>query len=229
MSNISIIIPVLNEAKIISKFLEDLYSYSSSKNILEIIIVDGESSDATIQKAKVKNSIILTTKKGRARQMNFGAQYARGDILYFVHADSIPPKHFDQLIINAVNNGSETGCFKMKFNSSHWWLKVSGWFTQFNWKICRGGDQSLFITKSLFNELNGFNEEFLIYEDIEFINRLYKKTRFKIIQKWLTTSARRYRKNGVWKLQYHFFIIYLKRWTGSSPKSLQKYYLKYIK
>ena len=81
-------------------------------------------------------------------------------MLYFLHADSVPPKNFDQYILDAIHKGSKAGCFKMKFDSSHWWLKLAGWFTQFNWKSCRGGDQSLFVDKKAFENLGGFNEGF---------------------------------------------------------------------
>ncbi|WP_317045309.1 glycosyltransferase family protein [Formosa algae] len=71
----------------------------------------------------------------------------------------------------------------MSFNSSHWWLKLAGWLTRFSWKISRGGDQSLFITKSLFNALNGYNESYIIYEDNHLIHRIYNASNFAVIQK----------------------------------------------
>ena len=116
--------------------------------------------------SKTQPKIIgLNSPKGRAKQMNFGASQSKGSVLYFLHADSIPPKHFDQYIVDAMDKGSKTGCFKMKFDNSHWWLQLAGWFTQFNWKSCRGGDQSLFIEKIAFEAIGGFNEDFVIYED----------------------------------------------------------------
>jgi len=116
----------------------------------------------------------------------------------------------------------------MKFNSSHWWLKLASWLTHFSWRACRGGDQSQFITKSLFEELGGFNEDFVIYEDNDLINKLYAKKEFIVIQHWLTTSARRYDKNGIWKLQYHFWAIYVKKWFGASAEELNQYYIKNV-
>lgn len=170
----------------------------------------------------------LKSEKGRAKQMNYGAKKATGSILYFLHADSFPPKNFDSHIIKEVEKGNLAGCFKMNFNSNHLWLKLAGWFTQFSWRACRGGDQSLFIKTSLFNDIGGFDEHYLIYEDNDFINKLYTKNQFVVIQEWLITSARRYNKYGITKLQYHYWVIYLKKWLGGSPEALYQYYLKHL-
>lgn len=229
MNKISIIIPILNEADIIENLLKHLLQNSSEELISEIIIVDGGSTDGSQNKiSKFSNVILLNSEKGRAKQMNFGAKHATGNILYFLHADSFPPKDFDQAIINEIKNENDAGCFIMRFNSNHWWLKLAGWLTCLNCKACRGGDQSLFITQSLFNHIGGFNENFTIYEDNDFIEKLYTKNKFVIIKKWLTTSARRYNTNGLWKLQYHFLIIHLKKWFGASAENLNNYYKKHI-
>ena len=229
MNSISIVIPVYNEAKTISKLLWHLKTQATTTIIKEVIVVDGGSTDNTKDIALHEDVTVLSSEKGRAKQMNFGAKHAKGSILYFLHADSFPPNGFDRHIFSKVEKGNLAGCFKMKFDSNHWWLKLAGWLTQFNWKASRGGDQSLFVTKDLFNELNGFDEQFAIYEDIDFINKLYAKTPFVVIQEWIITSARRYQTKGVWKLQYHFWAIYVKKWFGASAEELYKYYLKYIK
>lgn len=234
MNKISIIIPTLNEATNIKQLLLHLLHNSSKNNIADIIVVDGGSTDstATIVKtmAKDDNRIqFLNSEKGRAKQMNYGAKKATSTILYFLHADSFPPNNFDQYILSEVKKGNYAGCFKMKFDSTHWWLKLAGWLTQFNWRACRGGDQSQFITKNLFEQLNGFNESYIIYEDNELINKLYAKQQFVVIQQWISTSARRYQTNGIWKLQYHFWMIYTKKWFGASAEELHSYYLKHIK
>lgn len=232
--NISIIIPTLNEAVNIKRLLPHLLNNSSTKNMAEIIIVDCGSDDATqeiIQEFIKTNGQIklFISERGRAKQMNLGAQNSEGNVLYFLHADTFPPKHYDQLILNEVEKGNLAGCFKMKFDCNHWWLKLAGWLTQFKWRACRGGDQSQFITRELFNDLGRFNEQFTVYEDNDLINKLYAKNEFTVIQKWITTSARRYQTNGIWKLQYHFWTIYVKKWFGASADELYAYYLKHIK
>jgi rSAM/selenodomain-associated transferase 2 len=232
MDMLSIIIPVFNEEDTIALLLDNISKNVSSGNILEIIVVDGGSSDQTkeIIRALPTNLplVLLESAKGRAKQMNFGAQNSKGDILYFLHADTLPPKCFDRSILQEVASGNKAGCFRMKFDSRHPILKFSQWFTRFNWKTCRGGDQSLFITKEQFNSLGGFNESYQIYEDCEFIHRIYDRYGFVVIKNYVTTSARKYRANGTYRLQFHFTVIHLKKWLGATPKELSDYYHKYI-
>ncbi|TWO33328.1 glycosyltransferase [Seonamhaeicola sediminis] len=237
MNKISIVIPVLNESANIKNLLNYLIENSSEENIQDILVVDGGSIDGTqdmvldtfAQRENTRTYIrLLTSEKGRAKQMNFGAKNASGNILYFLHADSFPPKNFDKLIIKQVKNSNKAGCFRMKFDSNHWWLKLAGWLTKFSWKIARGGDQSLFITKSLFYKIGGFDESYTIYEDNDFISKLYKRKQFVVIQEWLVTSSRRYKTNGLWKLQYHYCNIHIKRLLGADAQTLNKYYLKHV-
>jgi len=225
---ISIIIPVLNEETGIVRLLDHLKNISSFSNN-EIIIVDGGSTDKTPELVKEYSGVrFLPSEKGRAKQMNIGAKNAKFEVLYFLHADSFPPPNFDKFIMAEIQSGNKAGCFQMKFDMDHWWLNLMGWFTKFNHKACRGGDQSLFITKTLFKEMNGYNETFVVYEDNEFIGRLYKKKVFKVIPEFITTSARKYEEIGVWKLQFCFANIYLKRLMGASPEELYQYYKKRI-
>ena len=229
MNKISIIIPILNEATTIGKLLQYLLDNSSKKNIAEIIIVDGGSTDASREiVSKFIDVILLNSPKGRSKQMNIGAKSATGNVFYFLHADSCPPKHFDTYIIQEVEKGNEAGCFKMKFDLNHWWLQLAGWLTQFNWRACRGGDQSQFITKTLFEDIGGYDENYIIYEDNILINELFKRKQFVVIKKSLITSSRLYKRVGVWKLQYHFWAIYVKRWFGASAEEIHNYYLKNI-
>jgi len=229
MNKISIIIPVLNEANNIQNLLEHLLKNSFKKNIIDIIVVDGGSTDGSQSIVSNFNNVtLINSKKGRAVQMNLGAKNATGSILYFLHADSFPPKNFDKLILNEIKKEKNAGCFRMKFSSDHFWLKLAGQLTRLPWESCRGGDQSQFITKPLFNKIGGFNENFKIYEDNDLISKLYAVNEFVVIPDWLTTSARCYNTNGVWRLQFHYWTIHLKKWFGASAEDLNQYYLKYV-
>ncbi|WP_405205021.1 TIGR04283 family arsenosugar biosynthesis glycosyltransferase [Aquimarina sp. LLG6339-5] len=228
---ISIIIPILNEAATICKLLSHLIKISSSPNFIkEIIVVDGGSVDgsqktvkdfANTQEISIR---LVSSDKGRAKQMNAGAAKASGEILYFLHADSFPPDSYDKDIIQQIHRGNEAGCFRMKFDSKHLWLRFLGWLTQFESKRCRGGDQSQFITASLFKKIDGYDEAYIVYEDNDLVDRLFAIDKFVIIPKYVITSARRYREVGVWRLQYHFLNIHMRRWLGASSEDLYRYY-----
>lgn len=225
---ISIIIPVLNEEDRIGELITFLYKNSTSKNIAEILVIDGGSNDNTVSLAKKTGAKVYKSEKGRAKQMNYGVRMAKGEILYFLHADTFPSKNFDQYIVNAISHNQQAGCFQMKFDSDNWALQFFAWFTRYNHMICRGGDQSLFISKELFKKTKGFNEDYIIFEDNEFIGRIYQKTNFNILPYHVKTSARKYRKLGVFKLQYHFGVIHLKNYLGAGPDKLYDYYKRKI-
>ncbi len=227
---ISVIIPVLNEVHALPKILDYVIKISNPTYVAEIIIVDGGSTDGTLAILHHYPQVLLVhSKRGRAIQMNKGAQMSTSTILYFLHCDTFPPQNYEIEIIKKVTAGNASGCFRMKFDNNHIVLKVSQWFTRFNHSSCRGGDQSLFVARTLFEQLGGYDENLIIYEDNEFIARLYKNSKFTVIQKSVTTSARKYLQNGVWALQYHFMMIHLNYWRGHNQTQLSAYYKKHIK
>ena len=227
---ISIIIPTYNEAGIITKTLNNLQERQSKKSFIhEIIVVDGQSQDDTVLQVSEFSLVnCVLSPKSRPKQMNVGAKKATGDILYFLHADCIPPLDYDKHIVKVIQNGYKAGCFRMQFNNKHPWIKFISWLTKFKYRFCRGGDQSLFVCKALFDEVGGFDERYLIFEDHDIISKLYKKTRFSVIQKQLISSARRFEDKGILKLQLLFWAIYFKQWLGASPKDLFAFYKKHI-
>ncbi|NIT99548.1 MAG: glycosyltransferase [Aliifodinibius sp.] len=222
--NISIIIPTFNEADSISETIEKIRRHSND-HILEIIIVDGGSNDATIDIAKATDvKTFKSPEKGRATQMNFGAKQATGEILYFLHADTHPPNNFDNSINKAVKRGYHAGCFQLTFDNDHFLLRLYGWFTRFNIDLFRFGDQSLFIKKDTFHKLKGFRKDHIVMEDQEFIRRIKQKFSFVILDEYVITSAQKYRDNGILKLQLVFTLILLLYYMGIGQDKLVKIY-----
>lgn len=219
---------MLNEEKGLGAILSHIKSSITSSQVEEIICIDGGSTDRTVTLAKSYGATVISSARGRAKQMNFGAKYAKGGILYFLHADTLPPKSFDTIILNAVEEGNQSGCFRMKFDSRNPILRFFAWLTRINHTLCRGGDQSLFIQKDLFELTQGFDEDYFIYEDTEFIQRLYKQTEFKVLPEYVITSARKYRDKGWVRVQFHFGMIHLKNYLGAGPEELYRYYRKNI-
>ena len=198
---ISIIIPVYNEAENIGVLISYLTKYQYNL-VAEIIVVDAGSTDATLLIAnKAGAQTVISPQKGRGAQMNYGASLAKGDILYFIHADSFPPASFASDIAAAVDNKFALGRYRTKFNSSKWYLKINAFFTRFDWFICMGGDQTLFITKKLFRETGGFKTGMLIMEEFEFVKRARTNERYKIFNKPAIISARKYDSNSWWRVQ----------------------------
>jgi rSAM/selenodomain-associated transferase 2 len=201
IQKISIIIPTYNEAGSIGKLISYLQKYGG-ESISEITISDAGSTDETLAFAEYSGAVaLISPQKGRAAQMNYGAANASGNILYFVHADSFPPVNFAADIIEAVNNGFDFGRYRTRFDSSKLLLKINAWFTRFNWFICYGGDQTLFVTKELFNKSGGFKNELLIMEEYEFCDRLMKKYKYKIFADTALVSARKYEGRSWLKVQ----------------------------
>jgi len=198
--NISIIIPTYNEAENIGRLINYLQQHSTGTPT-EIIVTDGGSSDATIAIARQAGAnAVLSPQKGRAGQMNYGATLTTGDVLYFIHADTFPPTSFVTDITEAIQAGYGLGRYYSKYDTKKWVLKINELFTRFDFFIGYGGDQTLFITGALFNEINGFDSTMKIMEDFDITTRAKLKAKYKIIPKAALISARKYDKNSWWKV-----------------------------
>ncbi|MEI7695959.1 MAG: TIGR04283 family arsenosugar biosynthesis glycosyltransferase [Chlorobium sp.] len=224
---ISIIMPTCNEEAIIAGSLHNLLAITDKSEGIEIIVSDA-SSDATPDILSSFPVTLCHSAQGRAIQMNCGARLAGGDILYFLHADTLPPETFVDDIRSAATAGKKAGCFRMSFDNNHPFMTLFGWFTQFPFLICRGGDQSLFIDKGLFLRIGGFDETMLIMEDYDIITRIDRLEQFHILETAVTTSARKYLRNGIMPLQMSFGTIHLMYALGFDQAAMIRYYRENI-
>lgn len=227
---ISVIIPTYNEEENIAETIREIKKRDSENIVSEIIVSDGHSTDHTIQIAENAGAVVIVSqRKGRAAQMNYGAFAAKEEILYFLHADSIPPKKFSSYILDAFKRNFVSGCFRLRFDHEHWFLKANCWFTRFDVNAVRFGDQSLFVTKSAFKKCSGFREDLLMMEDQEIIHRLKKHGKFIVMNAAITTSARKYLDNGIYRMQIIFFRIWFLYYLGYSQKRLLKLHKRLIR
>lgn len=216
---LSIIVPTYNEENSILDLMIHLNGAKSNSD--ELIVVDGGSSDNTVNIVRNNGFTCLESpKKGRAAQMNHGADHSSGNILYFVHADTLPPSSFREDIIEALSQGYESGCYRYQFDVDHPLLKINAFCTRFNRLMCRGGDQTLFITRSLFEKLDGFREDYMIMEDYDLIQKIQSEAMFRIIPKNAVVSARKYDNNSYFRVNFANLVIFLMYFAGLSQETM---------
>jgi rSAM/selenodomain-associated transferase 2 len=189
-AGITVVIPTLNEAEEI----EDAVA-AVRDGVEQVIVVDGGSSDDTVALARVAGArVCVSAGANRATALNTGAALARSDAVYFVHADCRPPPGFADDIRAALEDGAGAGCFRMRFDSDHWLLRLSGWLTRVDVSLFRFGDQSLFVRRDVLRSAGGFDEALPVMEDQDLVRRLRRRVRFVILPRSVTTSAREYRR-----------------------------------
>ncbi len=224
---LSIIIPCLNEAQNIATTLHRLQKARNRGH--EIILCDGGSRDNTVKISQPLVDHLLNTAAGRATQMNAGAHIAKGNVLCFLHADTLAPENIDEIILNAFTVSSHRkvwGFFTIKLSSSRWPFRIIEWLI--NKRSCitkiASGDQGIFIKKSTFQKLSGYTEIPLM-EDINISKHLKKLSHPVCIKSSpLITSSRRWEKHGIirtvllmWRLRFAYFC-------GAPADTLSKVY-----
>lgn len=220
---ISIITPVLNEKQQLPGFLKQLSCLEGS---FECLIVDGGSTDGSLEMMRKCPDIrLLQSDKGRGLQMNTGALEAKGDILLFLHVDTLLPDNAIRLIEQTISKkGVVGGCFQLEFDVKHPLLELYSWFSRFNHSLFTYGDQALFVKRDEFIEA-GLFEELQFMEDVEVQFRLRKRGKFIQLPEKVITSARRFLKNGIIRqFVTDAFLVGLYR-MGVSADRLKRFYL----
>ena len=221
---LSIIIPTLNEGAIIRPSLTAISGLRSAGH--EIIVADGGSSDNTVLAAKPLADKVITAKTGRARQMNAGARAACGDVLVFLHADTLLPSNASDLIIFGLKkSGKSWGRFDVHLSGGYLILRIVE--IMMNWRSrlsgIATGDQCLFIDRDLFDAVGGF-PDLALMEDIA-LSRLLKQREHPLcIREKVITSSRRWERQGfmrtilqMWRLRLGFLL-------GEDPRRLAQVY-----
>ncbi|MBD2518698.1 TIGR04283 family arsenosugar biosynthesis glycosyltransferase [Nostoc sp. FACHB-973] len=221
-AKISIIIPAINEA---GNIKEAIATTQISTNI-EVIVVDGGSSDDTAAIAQSLGVKIISSSPGRAVQMNTGAVAASGEILLFLHADTRLPAGFDEMIRTVLQQPSTVaGAFNLRIDASLLSLRWVELGVKWRSHFCQMpyGDQAIFLTKAVFQQIGGF-PELPIMEDFELIRRLKAKGRITIISTPVVTSARRWLQKGVFKTTLLNQIVIIAYLLGVSPEQIRHWY-----
>jgi len=221
---ISIIIPVLNEAERIEAQVRYL-AEKGGDAVAEILVVDAHSEDETASLAAAAGARVLQSPvRSRATQMNLGARAAQTDVLYFVHADTVPPESYIADIQATFEAGYVMGCFAYRFDKDNFWLNINGYFNRYDFLWCQGGDKTFFIKKEIFEELGGYNERFVIMEEYDFLRRAMPRYKLFTVQNFAIASSRKYLKNGWTRVQIANIITFNMFRLGVSPVRMKQFY-----
>jgi rSAM/selenodomain-associated transferase 2 len=218
---ISVIIPTVNEAE---NILSCLISVCNQPGEIEVIVVDGDSSDATVEKAQ-RLALVIRSERGRAVQMNAGARRASGEVLLFLHADSIlHPSALIHVRDSLKDAAVVGGTFMLRFDVDHPILRFYAFFTRFKLSYFHYGDQGIFVRRAAFEKLVGFKEVALM-EDLDFLRRLRRLGRVALVKLPVITSARRFIERGPIRQQLLNCVLVALYSVGVSPETLARWYL----
>lgn len=224
---ISVIIPTLNEHTALACTMR----HTGALGFDELIVVDGGSTDGTLQLAeglgtRVANARVITAARGRARQMNAGASRSRGETLLFLHADTLLPANAGQLIETTLTDRTVVGGrFDVRFDSSsRWGLIISSLMNRRSRLTgISTGDQAIFVRRGTFEQLGGFSDIPLM-EDIEFSMRLKRAGQIAALRETVTTSFRRWETQGPLRTILLMWTLRFMYWMGVSPSRLNLWY-----
>lgn len=223
---ISIIIPTLNEAVNIGKCVKTVLAESGN---FEIIVADGGSADGTKEIASGYAGVkVLDSRRGRGIQMNTGASAATGDLLLFLHADTMLEQGWSESIMETLRKQAFVGgAFTFAIDNHSWKYRIVEAWVKLRCALCKlpYGDQAIFIRKDVFIAMNGY-KDIPLMEDVNLIERLRKIGRIKILNKKAFTSERRWTKKGLIKTAFINQITMLLYKLGVSPERLFRFYYR---
>lgn len=222
--DLSIIIPVLNEATRLPRLLASLGPLRARS--VEIIVVDGGSRDVSLAHAREGADLVMVAPRGRARQMNAGAAAARGAVLLFLHADTALPADADRLIARALERSHRCwGRFDVRIDGQARMLAVVAFAMnrRSRWTGIVTGDQAIFVTHDAFRSVGGFPEQPLM-EDIALSTALRKLSRPACVTQRAVTSGRRWETYGVWRTIFLMWRLRWAYWRGVPPERLAEVY-----
>lgn len=220
---ISIIIPTLDEAECVAATLDALASFGED---VEIIVVDGGSTDATVSIAESYRAVkILHSQRGRGRQLQTGGDAAGGEILWFVHADTIAPPDAIFEIKRALRNPQIVGGnFTIRFDGERFAAKFLSWlYPKLNLLGLIYGDSAIFVRREVYERIGGF-KSFPIFEDLDFVERLKKAGGIVTLPAVVTTSSRRFENKSFFLIFLRWTILQTLYWLGVKPETLLKIY-----
>lgn len=221
----SIVIPVLDEA---AGIVDCLAALAPLRTASEIIVVDGGSVDGTrALAAPPRADRVIDTARGRARQMNAGAAAALGEVLVFLHADTRLPARALESMRAALERGAAWGRFDVAITGRHPLLRVVAAFMNLRSRITgiATGDQAVFVRRAEFQAVGGF-PEIALMEDIALAARLKRRTRPACLKARVTTSGRRWERNGVLRTIALMWWLRLAYFLGADPDRLARLYYR---
>jgi rSAM/selenodomain-associated transferase 2 len=223
VKKLSVVVPMLNEAATIASTLDALRRGAPDA---EIIVVDGGSTDASVAIVRPLCDTLIDASRGRALQMNAGARASQGDVLVFVHADTIVPSTFATDIASALSDPAVVGGrFDVKLDDNALPYRIIGAMISIRSRISRTGtgDQAIFVRRDVFDRLGGF-PELELCEDLEFSRRLKRTGRIACLRTRVTTSARRWNRDGVVRTVVRMWLIRGMYLMGVPPARLKRMY-----
>lgn len=217
----SVIIPTINEEENIETQIQYIKALNGD---VEIIVVDGGSSDNTVRLALRNRVRVLYSKPGRGTQLRVGASEASNEILLFLHADSrLPVDAFQKIRQFFSDSSCLMATFRISFSPTYLLLRVVSLFTKFDTLITRFGDQCIVTRRWFYDHIGGF-PEWRLLEDVYLLEKAREYTTIRSMPSMVVSSSRRFKRNGVFRqLVWNAWIILLYLF-GWSPDKLAEMY-----